>query len=391
MKKLLSAVLCAALLLTFSSCAKRFPQDTETSTPPLLRTDPTETSPDTTTEPVSIPNVDLTAISLKYTQLDTAAEDGTAVYSFRYPIPYLVTVRADATQDVTVDLMGRIDEFRSNGSELEAQAQAAYGTEGFTPYSLSVSYTPTRVDVGVLSLYGEVRSYPSGVHASFLSTAVSYDLLTGAELHLSDILNGNVTAEQLCTLLLASLSKQEGNLYADYANVAAERVQDCMNGADGWYFTTTGLCFFFSPYDIAPYSYGVVTAEIPYGSLAGLMNNAYFPPEEGAYTGTLEASLFTENAPSREYAELSLDREASRVILTTNQAVRDLKIQSGSYDGSTFTPTETVFAAGSMNASQAVSIQADLENAPLLLTYRSGEEIIQRVLTMENGVPVLKK
>ena len=89
--------------------------------------------------------------------------------------------------------------------------------------------------------------------------------------------------------------------------------------------------------------------------------------------------------------ELSLDREASRVILTTNQAVRDLKIQSGSYDGSTFTPTETVFAAGAMNASQAVSIQADLENTPLLLTYRSGEEIIQRVLTMENGVPVLKK
>ena len=79
------------------------------------------------------------------------------------------------------------------------------------------------------------------------------------------------------------------------------------------------------------------------------------------------------------------------MILTTNQAVRDLKIQSGSYDGSTFTPTETVFAAGAMNASQAVSIQADLENAPLLLTYRSGEEIIQRVLTMENGVPVLKK
>ena len=79
------------------------------------------------------------------------------------------------------------------------------------------------------------------------------------------------------------------------------------------------------------------------------------------------------------------------MILTTNQAVRDLKIQSGSYDGSTFTPTETVFAAGAMNASQAVSIQADLENTPLLLTYRSGEEIIQRVLTMENGVPVLKK
>ena len=44
-----------------------------------------------------------------------------------------------------------------------------------------------------------------------------------------------------------------------------------------------------------------------------------------------------------------------------------------------------------MNASQAVSIQADLENTSLLLTYRSGEEIIQRVLTMENGVPVLKK
>ena len=390
MKKFLSAALCAALLLTFAGCARLFPQDTETSAPSLLRTDPTETSANATTEPVSIPNVDLTAISLKYTKLDTTAEDGTTVYSFCYPIPYLVTARADVTQSVTVDLMGRIDEFRSNGSELEAQAQAAYGSDGFTPYSLSVSYTPTRVDAGVLSLYGEVRSYPSGVHASFLSTAVSYDLLTGKELRLSDILNGNVTAEQLCTLLLASLSQQEENLYADYANVAAERVQDCMDGAGGWYFTTTGLCFFFSPYDIAPYSYGVVTAEIPYSALAGLMNDA-FPPEEGAYTGTLEASLFTENAPSREYAELSLDREASRVILTTNQAVRDLKIQSGKYDGNTFTPMETVFSAGAMNASQAVSIQADLENTPLLLTYRSGEEIVQRVLTMENHVPVLKK
>lgn len=79
------------------------------------------------------------------------------------------------------------------------------------------------------------------------------------------------------------------------------------------------------------------------------------------------------------------------MILTTNQAVRDLKIQSGKYDGNTFTPMETVFSAGAMNASQAVSIQADLENTPLLLTYRSGEEIVQRVLTMENHVPVLKK
>ena len=29
MKKILSAVLCAALLLTSAGCAKRFPQDTE--------------------------------------------------------------------------------------------------------------------------------------------------------------------------------------------------------------------------------------------------------------------------------------------------------------------------------------------------------------------------
>ncbi len=123
-------------MLTFSSCAKRFPRIRETSTlPPLLRTDPTETLSGYHHGAGEHFNVDLTAISLKYTQLDTAAEDGTTVYSFRYPIPYLVTVRADATQDVTVDLMGRIDEFRSNGSELEAQAQAAYGTEASPPTS----------------------------------------------------------------------------------------------------------------------------------------------------------------------------------------------------------------------------------------------------------------
>jgi hypothetical protein len=167
-------------------------------------------------------------------------------------------------------------------------------------------------------------------------------------------------------------------LYSDYAYVVSE-LFTTNKPVENWYFTANGLCFYFAPYEIAPYSAGTIIAEIPYSELTGLLKDEYFPAESIEYLGKLQMDHFQDVDQSKidQFAELVLDSNGVQYILQTTGCLKDICIELGTwYSEDNFTPECTVFFASELCSSDAVMIQLDPDMAQgVRITYTSEDTV----------------
>jgi hypothetical protein len=243
-----------------------------------------------------------------------------------------------------------------------------------------------RIDPNVLSLYGAETSFAGGVHPYSECVSVTYDLTNGKVLLLKDILNPTITAADLTPLVLDALEGfgEEYYLYSDYTATVEERFGQGLDMEQGWYLSQEGLCFYFSPYDIAPYSTGEVIISLPYEQLNGILADPYFPVEKSGGVGTVDASLYEESDQGRfeQFYNIIIDDEGAPVLLCTNGLVFDLTLELGYWDmdGMVFYPTGTVFAASSLSFEEAVMVKLFIPDvmSNLRLTYTTEEGTVQK-------------
>ncbi|MBQ8621645.1 MAG: DUF3298 domain-containing protein [Oscillospiraceae bacterium] len=378
MKKLFCAFLSCVFLLT--GCDMLFkPQET---TAPVE----TQSGSQDTIPPESIPEswqLGMTSISLPLSTQELTTDDGTLLYRFTCQTVYPpLTQDADIAESVALDLMNRIDAITATSDSIARQAQDDYtGQQNWIPYSCQILYDPMRIDSGVVSLLGRTVTYTGSNHPDQSRIAVTYDLLSGKALTLGDILEDTATAGQMAGMINMVLSAREEDfsLYSDYAQLVTARFGTDWCQDTNWYFSADGLCFFFSPYEIAPYAAGTVVAEIPYRMLTGTMLDAYFPTEQLAVDKPVEAECFglADLDAYTQIAEVILNREGEEYLLHTEGMLFQVRIEAGQWsaDGTVFTPTATVFACASLTPGDAIMVQAALsETLPQLrLSYRCGD------------------
>lgn len=384
MKKTFALILCLCLVFMAAGCRKDNPETTLPSTAA-----PTAPAAETT-QPSTVPEVTeiisfqepLAAISLPIVSEVETASDSTVLFTYTYQSVYLTLQDPAVAEAVVVDLLNRIDSTRASAQAILATVQGDYAlSNGWNPYFYQVIYNPTRIDQGVLSLYGTQVSYSGNPHPTHISMSANYDLVTGKALRFSDILAEDFSAQQLCQLICLALEPHAQELYGYYEDILTDRFSGDLSAVESWYFSDYGLCFYFSPYDIAPYSAGTIIAEVPYESLNGILRDDYFPAERGAGAGKLSAVYFAdaERSGIRQYVELLLDGDGENILLLPEGTVHDIRIEIGSWvsDGS-FSSEAVVFAAESLSEGDAIMIQTHLvEDAPRLrLTYHSGEETV---------------
>lgn len=406
MKKLLTVLVCTVLTLSCIGCnnVQTAPAASAPPAVPSLDTQPsTEAGGSTEDIPVQdIPQLPLTAVSLPMQRESAAAENGTVIFEYTYQNISLLAQDAEVADVVILDLLNRIDATRSDAMRIMADAQAAYtASADWIPYIYTVTYNPTRIDQGVLSLFGEQVSLSGSSHPSHTGIAVSYDLVSGEVLSLADILDESAPLNQLGFYMGQALVEAAGTsgLYENYASIVEDLLTYDLLETDGWFFTDTGLCFYFSPYEIAAYSAGTVFAEIPYEKLVGLLKDEYYPTEEVQAFGSISASLFTDSdlEQYQQFSEAVLDADGESILLHTDGIVYDIRIEQGTWslDGVTFTPSCVVFAADNLTPQDAVMVQTYIpDGAPnLRLTYRSSEEVVTVYITQsgEDGSILLIK
>lgn len=392
MKKIISTLLCAALLLCLPAC-----KDTDEPIPSTTAA-PSATAEtalsNETVPPVELPAVPVAAVSLTPTTEAEVLPDGTVLFEYNYPTISLSLPDGEMAELVMLDFLNRIDATRPEALQVKEAAGEYYtGKTGWNTYFYNLTYSPMRIDTGVLSLYGLESSYSGGMHPNHNACAVTYDLTTGKAMKLRQILTEKVTADSLTKLICNALEQQAENLFGDYALSVEDRFAGDFGADDQWYLSDTGLCFFFSPYEIAPYNVGTVVAEIPYEELTELLLDDYFPSETVATKGSIHAQTMKDLSALNNYsgyAEITLAADGDTAVITTNNTlVYHVKIELGEWnaDGTTFEPRSTVFATNALNPYDAILLKANFSTElPNIRIQFSSEAGLQAYyLSYRNG------
>ena len=375
MKKCLIIILCCVFLL--SAC-----KETQYTEIPLVTTPlPTEAKP---TEPAStettiadmepIADTELYAVSVPLVTETYHADDGTVLYSYAAQHMQLIIPDENTADRVVLDFLNRVDTFAQNAQNVLSAAQTDYDpNEIWYPYYYQIIYNPTRIDKGVLSLVGSQSSY-SGTHGVLSSVAVNYDLTTGDHLTLGSIMHMDAQKEDFIPLIIDKLNlvADEYYLYDDFESGVNLRLSGDENLYEDFYFTQTGLCFFFSPYEIAPYASGVINVEIPYSELTGLIYDGYFPSEREQVTGSMHSGDFmqTDMEQFDNMADVTLVTGEAIMVVYPEGTVEDIRIRMAG-DGINL-PEYTVFAAMKMSGRNAVILSLRQEDiAQTTVSYTS--------------------
>ncbi len=392
MKKWILLFLCMALTMQLCGCMNII-DNNETTAPSAEQTDPTPSTapsaPEETKAPVSPAPV--ISLSMPYTTDVVRTGDGTVLFSHTYPDPVFYFDDTAVVQNVLVDLLNQIDSSSTESHQILNAAKDNYITHdpstAWDGYFANVVYNVERIDQNALSLLGSHVSYQGGIHPSYIPKSVTYDLVTGNRLALQDILTDDYSTGDLCSLVLESLSSRANELYGDYKSIVTDQFTGSWLDNKDWYLSRSGLCFYFAPYDIAPFASGVIVAEIPYEKLTGILLNAYFPPESIPASGVISAVLFDQNATSQysRFSEVILEPEGEKILLYTDSAVRDITITQGMWneDGTVFLPEQMVYSANLLSGTDAILLQTYIPDTMpnLELRYWSGDAEVIRYIS----------
>lgn len=392
MKKLAALLICAALL-TGTGCTARQPAEDVTTTIPQTSVPVEVTTQPETEAPIIndyIPDqVPMAAISLPVSDKNTYTEDDILLFTYKCQTISLIIPDSEIEHKVILDLQTRLDGFTSAAQEISDRAKNDYkANTDWNPYFYEILYTPERIDLSVLSLFGENTSWVGGSHPSRSCVSANYDLMTGDVLTLGSILTHEDTLDTLCSLLIEEVAeiKAEKYLFEDYSDTIENRFAQNESYNESWFFSNTGLSFYFSPYEIAPYSSGVITVTIPYEKLTGVIEDRYFPAERDAANGTIKlvAESDAEMDTFTQIAEVIVDGTGEMVFIYTDHSVHNVSIEVGTFDlSNNFISGTTVFGTSILTPGDAVMLQAVLDDTQVIrINYNTDEKSITQYISL---------
>ena len=258
---------------------------------------------------------------------------------------------------VILDFLNRVDATRLDAESVMHAAQSDYDPDAtWYPYFYKTLYSPTRIDHGVLSLFGTQNSYSGGTHGNLSCVSANYDLSTGDVLTLGSIMHMDASKDQFIALIIEKLKCEADTLqlFDGFEDGVYHRLGGDENLYEDFYFTTTGLTFFFAPYEIAPYSAGVITVEVPYEELPGLLYDGYFPAERELVQGSMQSGSFMDMDMEKfnNIAEVKLTTGEDIIVVYPEGAIEDVRIVVLSDEMNV--AEYTVFAAMEMSGNNAV-------------------------------------
>lgn len=312
MKRILSAVLLLAILLSLAACGGTTNDPGTTDTPggsEVVTQNPEQTgtasgktdapsggklpSSGKTEESVETGPVPLQVLLGNHYEGEWS-EDFTPLCSVEWDSIILGEESATAFPELAQNLweMTEID-FEYNAGimadMLPGAREAALDREYFNGFTSNSEYFVQRADDRILSVRVDGDTYTGGVHPNYGVVGMNLDPVTGEPMELSDVLTD---LEELPTILTEKIrSKYTFEPFSDLQ----EQLEGYEDGHYSWTLDYQGITFYFSPYEIAPYAAGLLTATIWYDELPELFVEKYIDvpiPIVQAVTGTDQIGRF---------------------------------------------------------------------------------------------------
>lgn len=307
MKKTISMLLCCAMLGAL--CACQHGSDYEKRT--------------------YVPQFDMT-VSYGFEDKELKSGDGTTYYRQSLGTATVSSKDERAAERINSSLAELYVKF---GADAEYTRRVAEDQTDGEQIALSYYCAPsvTRCDTRVLSAVFDVSQDIGGIHADSTRTSRSYNADNGSLLTLSDIAKNE---EQLKTFiknyvigLAAGDDYKEGGisiLFDDFEST----INDLVDAGANWYFSDGGLVFYANPYDIAPYSRGVLLFEIPYSALEEFIDEGFMPVEYEGENGMLLADDGDklDRSSLNILGTVTVDEDGQSVVLSAEETVYNVKI-----------------------------------------------------------------
>lgn len=307
MKKTISMLLCCAMLGTLCACQHGGDYEKRTY----------------------VPQFDMT-VSYGFEDEELKSDNGTTYYRQSLGTATVSSKDERAAERINSSLAELYVRF---GADAEYTRRVAEDQPDGEQIALSYYCAPsvTRCDTRVLSAVFDVSQDIGGIHADSTRTSRSYNADNGSLLTLADIAKNE---EQLKTFiknyvigLAAGDDYKEGGvsiLFDDFEST----INDLVDAGANWYFSDGGLVFYANPYDIAPYSRGVLLFEIPYSALAEFIDEGFMPVEYEGENGMLLADDGDklDRSSLNILGTVTVDEDGQSVVLSAEETVYNVKI-----------------------------------------------------------------
>lgn len=269
-------------------------------------------------------------------------------------------------------------------AETDASGTGSAGSD-FYAFSYSTSQTVTRLDTAVFSVVTYASGYRGGAHSTSTQSAANFDLTTGERMALADILLPEQRDAVYAMIVQWLESRTE-----DYDLFSMEQclpiVSDKFSPEDmkvqytDWYLTDEGLTVFFNPFEISPYSSGIIKIELGYGQLSAALSPRYQPTliddqPLGSFT------VYYNTAPGQmatRQETVQLASGTDRLIIWGAEPIYDVSLTRVSWIGGQSVDIGTLYCANYLTADNMVIIELDgaysLSTLCLRLNPGDGEE-----------------
>ncbi len=355
MKRIISVLLCCVMLGTLCACQHVI--DFEKRTP--------------------VPQFDMMA-SYSFTDAELADDNGNAYYKQRLGQVQISSKDEHAAERINASLAELYVKFRADAEYTQRVAEDQ--TEGEL-VELSYRCTPsvTRCDTRALSIVFDVSQDVGGLHADFTRISRSYNADSGELLSLADIAKNE---EQLKTFIknyvigLAAGDEYKENgesiLFDDFETSIGELV----DAGSNWYLNDEGLVVYANPYDIAPYSSGVLLFEIPYSALEEFLSTDLTRVDyEGENGMILADNGFTVDRDSLRILDtVTVDAEGQSVVLSAEETVYNVRV---------YTESRTLWQRNYLTSGEGIEVISYIPDAaPNIAVYyqlADGTEVVRGI------------
>ena len=175
------------------------------------------------------------------------------------------------------------------------------------PYSDNNSMSIRRVDSDILSYKTDVYTFAGGVHGWYGSGGVNYDVKTGKELKLFDVIKDR---EALITCVQDKLRALYPDLVANETGMIDMVVEDLSeSNIDNisWCIDPEGITLFFNPYELGSYAAGMQVIPIAFSENPELFKDSIHKQEGSwAISGN---SAYLDTDGNGEYENISIEED----------------------------------------------------------------------------------
>ena len=145
----------------------------------------------------------------------------------------------------------------------------------FSEYYSNETVSVTKCDSNMLSLFSFGEEYSGGAHGFYFAQGLNFDVKTGKELVISDILTDKEGFREAAIKYIGKQVYEEkgDELAPDYQDIIRKGFEE--EKTLNWYMSAAGVYVIYNVYDLGPYVIGATQVLLPFEQFGKYMDSAY--------------------------------------------------------------------------------------------------------------------